>query len=65
MKSYILLPLASMVLVALAFKDEFLSGMYILKMGTALLLLVLAALFLIKDVRHKNYNKRNDNKGNL
>lgn len=53
MKAYLILPVVSMILVAIALNHDFLSVMYIAKMGIALSLLIISTILLVKDLRRK------------
>ncbi|MPM98080.1 hypothetical protein SDC9_145261 [bioreactor metagenome] len=56
MKAYLILPFFSVILTAIAFNDDFLSLMYIVKMGVALSLLIISAILLVKDLKKKKTN---------
>lgn len=53
MKAFVILPIFSIFLIATALNDDFLSATYIIKMGLALLFLIITVILLIKDINRK------------
>lgn len=53
MKAYIIFPVFAIFLIATAFNDDFLSTIYTVKMGLALLFLIITVILLIKDINRK------------
>lgn len=58
MNLYVLLPIISIFIVAMASQNEFLSTPYIIKMGIALLLLFISITFIVRDKRKFIKEKR-------